>query len=108
MPAKDLSIDHALEALESSIEQKKMELKEKSEKVNHSPLRAVLDIQTFAGLYSLEKIIEKAHETRDSVLETFQEEINESPWRFLSKIGLIGLGVGLMIGTRIQDKRKTT
>jgi hypothetical protein len=106
MQIKDLSIDHVLESLESAIEQKKSQLGQNIAKTDHSPLVNIMAIQTLFGLNSLKEIIHKAQEATDTAMDTFQEEISESPWRFLGKVGLISLGVGLMLGGRIQGRKR--
>jgi hypothetical protein len=99
MKMDDLSIDHAIEDLRHAIEKKKIELKEKIRPPESSSLFSVDE---------LPHVLQKARELTESQLGKFQNEIKESPWEFLTKVGLMSLGVGLMIGSKIQSRRKTT
>src|SRR5436305_933876 len=102
MTEKEPILDKALKLLEKAIEQRRSELKHAFSSPSYSPLIKMFGLRTILSFKLLGNILKKSKEMTDENLVTLRREINEAPWTFLSKVGLIGIGLGVMLGSRYK------
>jgi hypothetical protein len=106
---KESVLDQAILSLESAIEQKKSELcRHSSNDSSYNPLISMMGLKTILSLKVIGNIMKKSKEVTEETLSSMQQEIHEAPWKFLSKVGLIGLGLGIMLGSRYKEGSRRT
>lgn len=106
---KESSIEEYLKVLENALEQKKREINQQIFTAA-SPLWKLMGLKTFLSINALQLVLNKSKEVTEENIERIRRKINRSPWEFLTKIGLIGLGIGVMLGTYYKSslRRKGT
>jgi hypothetical protein len=96
-------IDESLQLLERAIEQKKQELKEQIFKPKYSSLMKVVGLKSLLTPRLFQNILTKSRKMSHMALSQFEEEIHDAPWRFLGKVGLVSLGIGVMLGSYCKE-----